>query len=97
MSTAAPAGEPLVLLPGIVLLPDGTHPSPALALQAVVVAHSGAALVRVLTAPKVRSKSPNPLTIVASSSGPRGARPMNAAIDVATPVMVRTPLGISSM
>ncbi|GGV63748.1 hypothetical protein [Streptomyces thermoviolaceus] len=44
----------LVLLPGIVLLPDGTHPSPALALQAVVVAHSGAALVRVLTAPKVR-------------------------------------------
>jgi hypothetical protein len=29
--------------------------------------------------------------------GPRGARPTNAQIDVATPVIVRTPLGISSM
>ena len=29
--------------------------------------------------------------------GPRRARPMNAVIDVATPVIVRTPLGTSSM
>jgi len=28
--------------------------------------------------------------------GPRSARPMNAVIEVATPVIVRTPLGISS-
>jgi hypothetical protein len=33
----------------------------------------------------------------ARSTGPRGAQPMNSAIDVATPVIVRTPLGISSM
>jgi hypothetical protein len=29
-------------------------------------------------------------------NGPRRALPMNAVIDVATPVIVRTPLGISS-
>ena len=29
--------------------------------------------------------------------GPAAARPTNAVIDVATPVMVRTPLGTSSM
>src|SRR5262245_58502597 len=32
-----------------------------------------------------------------SSTGPRAARPMKAVIDVATPVIVRTPLGTSSM
>src|SRR6266481_6294385 len=30
-------------------------------------------------------------------SGPRKARPTNAVIEVATPVIVRTPLGISSI
>jgi hypothetical protein len=33
----------------------------------------------------------------ALSVGPRNARPINAVIAVATPVMVRTPLGTSSM
>jgi hypothetical protein len=32
-----------------------------------------------------------------SFTGPDCARPMNAVIDVATPVIVRTPLGISSI
>jgi hypothetical protein len=31
-----------------------------------------------------------------ASVGPFTARPMNAVMEVATPVMVRTPLGISS-
>jgi hypothetical protein len=31
------------------------------------------------------------------SVGPRAAQPMKAAMEVATPVIVRTPLGISSM
>ena len=34
---------------------------------------------------------------IASSTGPRSARPTNAVIDVATPVIGRTPLGTSSM
>jgi hypothetical protein len=33
----------------------------------------------------------------ARSTGPRAAQPMNSAIEVATPVMVRTPLETSSM
>jgi hypothetical protein len=36
------------------------------------------------------------LTVVGSVP-PRAARPMKAVIEVATPVMVRTPLGNSSM
>jgi hypothetical protein len=32
-----------------------------------------------------------------SLTGPRGATPTKAVIEVGTPVMVRTPLGISSM
>src|SRR5882762_4779480 len=35
--------------------------------------------------------------ITAWSLGPRAARPMKAVMEVATPVIVRTPLGISSM
>jgi hypothetical protein len=35
--------------------------------------------------------------VIGSLIGPLSARPMNAAMEVATPVMVRTPLGISSM
>jgi hypothetical protein len=47
--------------------------------------------------PNVRSKSPKLLMVAGSFTRPRSARPMNAVIDVATPVIVRTPLGISSM
>jgi hypothetical protein len=47
--------------------------------------------------PNVRSKSPKLLIVIAPSVGPRKARPVKAVIDVATPVMVRTPLGISLM
>jgi hypothetical protein len=47
--------------------------------------------------PKVRSKSPKLLRVIGSLTGPRRARPRNALTDVATPVMARTPLGISSM
>lgn len=43
-----------VLLPGLILQSDGVRLSAALALQGVVVAHSGGALARVLTAPTVR-------------------------------------------
>ncbi|MFF8970190.1 hypothetical protein [Streptomyces sp. NPDC014995] len=43
-----------VLLPGLILQPDGVRMSAALALQGVVVAHTGGALARVLTAPTVR-------------------------------------------
>jgi hypothetical protein len=35
--------------------------------------------------------------VTGSLSGPRLVRPTKAVIEVATPVMVRTPLGISSM
>ncbi|WP_330347369.1 hypothetical protein [Streptomyces sp. NBC_00582] len=43
-----------VLLPGLILQSHGAHPSPALALQGVVVVHSGGALAGVLTASRVR-------------------------------------------
>ncbi|MDL5205195.1 hypothetical protein [Streptomyces sp. ALI-76-A] len=43
-----------VLLPGLILHSHGVRVSAALALQAVVVAHAGGALARVLTAPTVR-------------------------------------------
>ncbi|MEU1182426.1 hypothetical protein ABZ464_33250 [Streptomyces sp. NPDC005820] len=43
-----------VLLPGLILQSHGAHPSAALALQGVVVVHSGGALARVLTASRVR-------------------------------------------
>ncbi|MFJ4621876.1 hypothetical protein [Streptomyces sp. NPDC088812] len=43
-----------VLLPGLILQSDGVRLSVALALQGVVVAHTGGALARVLTAPTVR-------------------------------------------
>ncbi|MER5428321.1 hypothetical protein [Streptomyces sp. NPDC002588] len=43
-----------VLLPGLILQSHGVHVSAALALQCVVVAHSGGALARVLTAARVR-------------------------------------------
>jgi hypothetical protein len=46
--------------------------------------------------PKTRSKSAKLVMVTARFTGPREALPMNAVIDVATPVMVRTPLGISS-
>jgi hypothetical protein len=47
--------------------------------------------------PNTRSKSLKLLIVTGSSVGPRWARPMNAVIEVATPVIVRTPLGISLM
>ena len=47
--------------------------------------------------PNTRSKSPKLVTVIGSSTGPRGAAPTKAVIDVATPTMVRTPLGTSSM
>jgi hypothetical protein len=43
-----------LLLPGLILQSDGVRLTPALALQGVVVAHTGGALARVLTAPTVR-------------------------------------------
>ncbi|MGW1032656.1 hypothetical protein ACWD4Z_10720 [Streptomyces antibioticus] len=43
-----------VVLPGLILQSHGVRISPALALQGVVVAHSGGALARVLTASTVR-------------------------------------------
>ena len=46
--------------------------------------------------PKVRSKSPKLVNVTAWSTGPRTALPRKAVIDVATPVIVRTPLGSSS-
>jgi hypothetical protein len=46
--------------------------------------------------PKMRSKSPNPLMVTGLFTGPFRARPMKAVMEVATPVIVRTPLGISS-
>src|SRR5450755_1626295 len=46
--------------------------------------------------PKVRSKSAKLLIVVGSLAGPRSASPTNAAIEVATPVIVWTPLAISS-
>jgi hypothetical protein len=46
--------------------------------------------------PKTRSKSALLFSTVGSFTGPRRARPMNAVIEVATPVMVCTPLGTSS-
>jgi hypothetical protein len=45
----------------------------------------------------MRSKSPKLKIVVGSLTGPREARPRNAVMEVATPVMVRTPLAISSM
>src|SRR2546425_13229793 len=47
--------------------------------------------------PNSFSKSPKLLIVAAPFVDPRRARPMNAVIEVATAVMVRTPLGISSM
>jgi len=47
--------------------------------------------------PKIRSKSPYDVIVTAWSTGPRSARPMNAVIDVATPVIGLTALGTSSM
>ena len=47
--------------------------------------------------PNVRSNSAHESTSVAVSTGPIGAAPMSAVIDVATPTIVRTPLGTSSM
>jgi hypothetical protein len=47
--------------------------------------------------PKVLSKSAKPSTVNGVSRGPRDVRPTNAAIEVATPVMVRTPLLTSCM
>jgi hypothetical protein len=44
----------VALLPGLILLSAGTRFGPAFAVQCVVVAHSGAALARVLTATSVR-------------------------------------------
>ncbi|WP_432154433.1 hypothetical protein [Streptomyces tricolor] len=44
----------LALLPALILQPGVTHPSPALAVQAVVLTHTGVALIRVLTATTVR-------------------------------------------
>jgi hypothetical protein len=35
--------------------------------------------------------------VVGSLTGPRAARPRKAVMEVATPVIVRTPLGISSI
>jgi hypothetical protein len=46
--------------------------------------------------PNSLSKSPKLKMRTASFRRPRGNEPTNAVIDVATPVMVRTPLGISS-
>lgn len=43
-----------VVLPGLILQSPGAHLSAALVLQGVVVAHTGGALARVLTAPTVR-------------------------------------------
>jgi hypothetical protein len=40
----------------------------------------------------MRTKSLKLLTTVAVSTGPRGAAPTNAATEVATPTIVRTPL-----
>ncbi|MFJ8085449.1 hypothetical protein ACIQ6Y_33335 [Streptomyces sp. NPDC096205] len=44
----------LVLLPGLILQSDGAHLSVALAVQGVVLVHTGVALVRVLTATTVQ-------------------------------------------
>lgn len=44
----------IALLPGLVLRPHSGHVPTALFLQGVVVAHTGGALARVLTAPRVR-------------------------------------------
>lgn len=45
----------------------------------------------------MRSNSASEVIRTGSSTGPREARPTNAATAVATPVMVRLPLGISWM
>jgi hypothetical protein len=47
--------------------------------------------------PKVRSYSASEVVGTGSSTGPRAALPTNAATAVATPVIVRLPLGISWM
>jgi hypothetical protein len=47
--------------------------------------------------PKVRSYSASDVIATGSSTGPREARPTKAATAVATPVIVRLPLGISWM
>jgi hypothetical protein len=47
--------------------------------------------------PKILSYSPKLAIWVGVSTGPFSARPTNAVVDVETPVIVRTPLGISSM
>ncbi len=47
--------------------------------------------------PNRRSNSAKPLMSTGSSVGPLTALPMKAVIDVATPVIVRTPLGTSSI
>ena len=45
--------------------------------------------------PKTRSNSVKPLTVFGSFSGPHRVGPRKAVIEVATPVIARTPLGIS--
>jgi hypothetical protein len=47
------------------------------------------------SSPKVRTKSVYVLMRTALSIGPLSVRPMNSAVDVPTPTMVRTPLGTS--
>jgi hypothetical protein len=46
--------------------------------------------------PNVLWKSAKPFIVSGVLTGPREVRPTNAAMDVATPVIVRTPLLISS-
>jgi hypothetical protein len=52
---------------------------------------------KVESAEKARSKSLKFRQSVGVSSAPRLVRPMKRAIEVLTPVIVLTPLGISSM
>jgi hypothetical protein len=47
--------------------------------------------------PKVRVNSGKLWTVVGTLTGPRVAYPTKPVTDVATPVIVRTPLGTSSM
>ena len=47
--------------------------------------------------PNTRSNSAKLNTRTGRSTGPRRVRPTIAVIDVATPLIVRTPLGTSSM
>src|SRR5215468_6031390 len=49
----------------------------------------------VLSSPNVRAKSLYVVNRIGSFIGPNFVRPTNSVIDVATPTMVRTPLGTS--